>query len=72
MNIEILDKASAIANYISGNLKEDEIKILDFSKDEIFTMEGYSTKNFTHDEIFVVRVTEDVPQSPKKSLFHRN
>jgi hypothetical protein len=70
MYIEILDKASAIANYISGNLKEEEIKILDFSEDKILTMEGYSAKNFTYDEVFVVRVTEHEPVT-KKGLFHK-
>jgi hypothetical protein len=69
MYIEILDKASAIAAYINGNMDSKEIKFIDLSNDTMYTVDGYALTAVADKDVFALRVTETKPET-KKNWFH--
>lgn len=69
-NIQILNKADAIAAYVDKDIKGDEIKIIDIAEDQIYGVEGYGLNCLTDDNVFVIRVFEEEPVM-KKGLFHK-
>jgi GTP-dependent phosphoenolpyruvate carboxykinase len=69
MYIEILDKASAIAAYINGNIDGKELKFIDLADDSVYTVEGYGLTAVASKDVFALRATEVQPEK-KKGWFH--